>query len=67
VIVTLRGSARRFSIRYRKREKKSFHTSGGTAKDFAPSQEDPYLAPCQDLKLITCLVPEIFILSPVKI
>jgi hypothetical protein len=29
--------------------------------DFAPGQEDQNISPCKDLKLVTCLVPEILV------
>jgi hypothetical protein len=32
---------------------------GGAAIDSAPSQEDPYLSPCEDFKSITFLVQEL--------
>jgi hypothetical protein len=41
------------------------HGSGGSAVDSLPSQQDPYLSPCEDFKLIACSVQEIWLFKVV--
>jgi hypothetical protein len=35
-------------------------SGGGAAIDSAPSQEEPYVSPCKDIKLLACLVQELW-------
>jgi hypothetical protein len=41
--------------------KNCHYGTGVAAVDLAPSQEEPFVSPFKEIKLIACLVPEIFI------